>query len=147
MSNSPFGGPVAYMTRNGVAANLMMVFFLAAGMFSLSHIVQEVFPEINLDTISIRVVYPGATPEEIEESIVQKIEEAIEAVDGIRQITATASEGVGSVSAELRLGADVARVLDEIKAEVDQIQTFPDEAEEPDIRELTSRSSVMKIAL
>ncbi|NNE35263.1 MAG: efflux RND transporter permease subunit, partial [Rhodothermales bacterium] len=146
-SKSTSGGPVAYMAKNGVAANLMMVFLLAAGLLSLGRIVQEVFPEINLDTISISVVYPGATPEEVEESIVQKIEESIKAVEGIRQITGTASEGVGSVSAELKLGSDVAKVLDEIKSEVDQIQTFPVEAEEPNVRELTNRQSVIKIAL
>ncbi len=148
MDNKPtIGGPIAYMANNGVASNLLMVFLLAAGLLSLGRLVQEVFPEINLDTISISVVYPGATPEEVEESVVQKIEEAIKAVEGIREITASASEGVGTVSAELKLGSDIARVLDEIKAEVDQIQTFPDEAEEPNIRELTNRQSVIKIAL
>ncbi len=141
------GGPIAYMARNGVAANLLMVFILAAGAFSMNQIVQEVFPEINLDTIQISVVYPGATPEEVEESIVQKIEESIEAVEGIRQITAVAAEGSGVVTAELKLGSDLATVLDEIKAEVDQIQTFPAEAEKPDIRELTNRQSVIKLAL
>jgi multidrug efflux pump subunit AcrB len=140
------GGPIEYMARNGVAANLLMVFLVAAGLISMTTIVQEVFPEFSLDAISISVVYPGATPEEVEESIVQKIEEAIESVEGIDEITATAAEGVGTVTAELELGVDVARVLDDVKSEVDQIQTFPDQVEEPDIRELTNRQSVLRIA-
>ena len=85
-------GPVAYMAKNGVAANLFLFFLLFAGIFSLGSLVQEVFPEFSLDTIQISVIYPGATPEEVEESIVRKIEEQIEAVDGIKEITASASE-------------------------------------------------------
>lgn len=140
-------GAIAFMARNGVAANLLMIFMVIAGLFSYSKIVQEVFPESSLDTVSVSMVYPGATPAEIEESIIQRIEEAVEAVDGIKKITATASEGIGTVNVELDSGADIASALDEIKAEVDQIQTFPDAAEEPEIRELTNRQVVMRIAL
>lgn len=140
-------GPIAFMARNGVAANLLLIAMLVAGYFSYTSIVQEVFPESSLDTISVSVTYPGATPEEIEESIVQKVEEAVEAIEGVKEITSTASEGRGSVNVELQLGADIARALDEVKSEVDQIQTFPDEAEEPEIRELTTRQVVLRIAL
>ena len=135
------------MARNGVAANLLMVFLLVAGLFSLSTIVQEVFPEFSMDTIQISVQYPGATPEEIEESIVQRIEERIKAVEGVKEITANASENVGSVSAEITIDADVSRVLDDIKAEVDRIITFPDETERPEVQEITNRQSALRIAL
>ncbi|MEO9600164.1 efflux RND transporter permease subunit [Parasphingorhabdus sp.] len=140
-------GVVAFMARNGVAANLLMVFLLIAGIASYQTIVQEVFAENSLDTIQVSVNYPGATPDEIEESIVQKIEEAVEAVENVKQIKSNAAENSGSVSVELELGADIDRALDDIKAEVDQIQSFPDEAEEPDVRELTSRQSVVRIAI
>lgn len=140
-------GVVAFMARNGVAANLLMVFFLIAGLISFSSIVQEVFPENSLDTIQVTVAYPGATPDEVEESILQKIEEGVEAIEGIKKVTSTAAENVGSVSIELELGTDIARALDDVKSEIDQIQTFPDEAEEPNVRELTTRQSVIKIAL
>ena len=140
-------GPVAYMAKNGVASNLFLFFLIFAGLFSLGSLVQEVFPEFSLDTIQISVIYPGATPEEVEESIVRKIEEQIEAVEGIKEITATASEGLGVVSVELKLGANVSRALDDIKAEVDRIPTFPDQAERPEVRELTNRSSVVRLAI
>ncbi len=140
-------GFIAFMAKNGVAANLLMLLMLIAGLASYSSIVQEVFPESSLDTVSVSVTYPGATPEEIEESIVQKVEEAVEAIEGVKEITATAAEGVGTVNVELELGTDIARALDDVKSEVDQIQTFPVEAEEPDIRELTTRQVVMRIAL
>lgn len=141
------GGMVAFMARNGVAANLLMIFFLVAGIASYGTIVQEVFSENSLDTVSVSVAYPGATPDEVEESIIQKVEEAVQAVDGVKKITATASEGSGSVSIEMELGTDIDRALDDVKAEIDQIQTFPVEAEEPDVRELTTRQSVVRIAI
>lgn len=140
-------GVVAFMARNGVAANLLMIFFLIAGLLSFSTIVQEVFPENSLDTIQVSVAYPGATPGEVEESIVQKIEEAVEAIEGIKKVTSSAGENVGSVAIELELGTDIARALDDVKSEIDQIQTFPDEAEEPNVRELTTRQSVVRIAV
>jgi multidrug efflux pump subunit AcrB len=135
------------MARNGVAANLLLFFLLFSGIFALGNLVQEVFPEFSLDTVQVSVVYPGATPEEVEESIVRKIEEQIEAVEGIKEITATASEGLGVVTVELKLGTDVSRALDDIKAEVDRIPTFPVRAERPEVRELTNRSSVVRLAI
>ena len=140
-------GVVAFMARNGVAANLLMVFLFIAGLTSYNTIVQEVFAESSLDTVSVSVAYPGATPDEVEESIIQKIEEAVEAVDNVKEVNSTAAENTGSVLVEMELGTDIDRALDDIKAEVDQIQTFPAEAEEPDIRELTTRQSVVRIAL
>ena len=140
-------GPIAYMARNGVAANLLMFFILAAGFFSMTRLVQEVFPEISLNLITISVPYPGATPEEVEESILLKIEEQIETVDGLRRVTSTAAEGRASVVAELNLGEDVSRALDEIKARIDRIQTFPAGAERPEVAELTNRQSVIRLVL
>lgn len=140
-------GVVAFMARNGVAANLLMVFFVIAGLLSFSTIVQEVFPENSLDTIQVSVAYPGATPDEVEESIIQKIEESVKAIEGIKKITSNASENVGTVAIELDLGTDIARALDDVKSEIDQIQTFPDDAEEPNVRELTTRQSVVRIAI
>lgn len=143
----PSSGPVAYMARNGVAANLLLAFLLFAGLFSYSSIVQEVLPENSLETVQVSVSYPGATPEEVEESIVQKIEEAVQSVEGVKEIRATAQESVGTVTIELQLGTDVSRALDDIKSEIDQIQTFPQAAEEPDVREITTRQSVIHIAI
>ncbi|ASK88384.1 efflux RND transporter permease subunit [Sphingorhabdus sp. SMR4y] len=140
-------GIVAFMARNGVAANLLMIFLFVAGIASYRTIVQEVFAENSLDTIQVSVAYPGATPDEVEESIVQKIEEAVEAVENVKEIKSNAAENTGTVSIELELGTDIDRALDDIKAEIDQIQSFPDEAEEPSVRELTTRQSVIRIAI
>jgi len=138
---------IAWMARHGVAANLLMVFILAAGLLGLPNIIQEVFPEPELDIVQVRVEYPGASPEEIEEGIVQRVEERIESVEGIRLITSTANEGVGVVMAELNRGEDRARALDEIKAEVDRITSFPLDAEKPEVTTAASRQRVIEIAV
>ncbi|MEO1729719.1 MAG: efflux RND transporter permease subunit [Pseudomonadota bacterium] len=140
-------GAIAFMARNGVAANLLMVAMFVAGIIAFGQIVQEVFPESSLDTIQVSVDFPGATPAEIEQSIVQRIEEAVETIEGVDTITATAREGKGTVNVQLEEGTDISKALDEVKSEVDQIQTFPAEADEPDIREVTTRSVVLRIAL
>ncbi len=140
-------GPIAWMARNHVAANLLMAFLMVAGAMSLLRTRQEIFPEIDLGMISISVPYPGATPEEVEEAICTRIEERISSVDGIKSIASTASEGMGTVTVELSRGADAARVLDEIKSEVDRITTFPEEAEEPVVTELSNRRQVINLVV
>ena len=140
-------GGIAWFARNPVAANLMMVFIITSGLIATSAVTEEVFPEVELDRISIQVPYLGAAPEEVEEGVVIRIEEAIQGVDGIKQIVSTASEGSASVIVELELGADSRRVVDEVKNNVDAITTFPLETEEPIIRELMARNQVVDLSI
>ena len=138
---------IEWFARNGVAANLMMVFIVASGLLAATSANEEVFPEIELDRISVEVLYLGAAPEEVESAVTVRIEEAIEGIDGIKQIRSTANEGMGTVSIELDLGADARRVVDEVKSNVDAITTFPLETEKPIVRELTNRLQVVDIAV
>ena len=140
-------GGIAWFARNPVAANLMMAFIIASGLIATTAVTEEVFPEVDLDRISIQVPYLGAAPEEVEEGVVLRIEEAIQGIDGIKQIVSTASEGSASVIVELELGADSRRVVDEVKNNVDAITTFPLETEEPIIRELLARNQVVDISI
>ena len=140
-------GVIAWFARNPVAANLMMVFIIVSGLIATTTVKEEVFPEIELDRISIQVPYLGAAPEEVEEGVVVRIEEAIQGVDGIKEIQSTATEGNASVMVELELGADARRVVDEVKNNVDAITTFPLETEKPIIREMTARNQVSDISI
>ncbi len=140
-------GPIAWMARNSVAANLLMFFLILVGFVSFGSIVQEVFPEASLDTVQIRVEYPGASPEEVEEAVVRRIEEQIEGTEGIKRITSVAAENLGVVSVQVQLGEDVLDILDELKAEVDRIRTFPDEVERPELSEVTSKRGAIQLAL
>lgn len=140
-------GPIAYMAKNGVAANLLMFLIVAAGLVSLPGLVQEAFPVLSFDFIEVSVAYPGATPDEVEQSVVLRIEEQIETVDGVREVTSVASEGLASVMAGLKTGADIGRVLDEVESAVNRIQAFPAQAERPEIRQMTNRQSVIRLVL
>jgi multidrug efflux pump subunit AcrB len=125
------GGPIAWMAGHSVAANLVMGFLLIGGFFWGTQIKQEVFPEFTLDIVVISVAYPGASPEEVEQGIILPIEEAIQSVDGIEEITAVANEGSGIVTVEALIDADVQQLATDIKNEIDRISVFPEEAEEP----------------
>ncbi len=138
---------IAYMAQNGVAANLLMVFILAAGLASLPSLVQEMYPVPSSNHIEITVPYPGATPYEVEESIVLKIEERIGTIDGVKDVTSVAAEGMASVMAVLDTGADINRALNDIESAVGSIQSFPGGAERPEIRERANRQSVIRLVL
>ncbi len=138
---------IAWFARNGVAANLLMLVIMAAGILIAPSIRQEVFPEFGLDRVLVSVAYPGATPGEIEESINVRIEERVASLEGAKRITSTASEGVGSVTIEALGSHDIRELLADVKSEVDAIDTFPDDAEEPDVRELSVRHHVVTVAI
>jgi multidrug efflux pump subunit AcrB len=138
-------GAIKWFTENSVAANLLMILVLVAGAVSLMGTKQEVFPEMSLDLITVRVPYLGAAPEEVEEAVCVRIEEAIQGIEGIKQITSVADENIGSVVVKLELGTDTSRVLDEVKARVDAIDTFPAETERPIITEATNRRQVIDL--
>ena len=140
-------GMIDWFARNSVAANLMMAFIMVSGVLATTNVREEVFPEIELDRIQVEVPYLGAAPEEVEEGVNVRIEEAIQGIDGIKEIQSTASEGMGSVMIEMDLGADARRVVDEVKSNIDAITTFPIETEKPIIRELTNRQQVVDVAV
>ena len=140
-------GAIRWFAENKVAANLMMVIIVVGGFVSMSRLKQEVFPEFALDLITVSVPYLGAAPEEVEEGVCIRVEEAIDGLEGIDKITSNSAEGVCTVSVQLALGADSRKLLDEIKSEIDAIDTFPEETEEPIVAEMTNRRGVISVAV
>ncbi|WP_103029345.1 efflux RND transporter permease subunit [Salinibacter altiplanensis] len=138
---------IDWFARNGVAANLLMLLLLLGGGAAAVTTVQEVFPEFSLDQVQIQVTYPGGSPEEVEQSIVRRIEDRIEGVEGIDRILGTATENAGVVTAELKRGTDLGRARTDIKSEVDRITAFPEEAEQPIVTEVTNRQQALQVAL
>jgi multidrug efflux pump subunit AcrB len=125
-------GMIAWFARNEVAANILMATILLLGAWSvMERIPLEVFPEFESDMINIGVSYRGATPSEVEEAAVVRVEEAISDLIGIEQITSSAMEGAGMIQVEVEKGRDPRALLDDIKNKVDAISTFPDEVERP----------------
>jgi multidrug efflux pump subunit AcrB len=138
---------VSWFAENHVAANLLMVFLLIAGVFTALTMKLETMPDATLDQISISVEYPGASPAEVEEAILRRIEEKIAGLPGIDEIRSSANEGRGTVVVEIMKDWDQKKLLDEIKAEVDRITTFPEEAEQPIVRAVTRQLFVIMLAV
>ena len=145
--NNTVSGPISWMARNHVAANLLMGVFVIGGFILGLSIKQEVFPEVNLDRVTVKVTYPGAGPDEVEEGVVLKVEEAVNGVDGLKEITSQASEGLAVITAVMREGENADRFLQDIKSEVDRIITFPEEAEKPVISKVLNRREVASLVI
>ena len=140
-------GIIAWFAANHVAANLLMILIIVAGLISLSSIRKETNPEFELNTIQIRVPYLGAAPQEVEEGVVIKIEEAIQDLEGIKRIRSTSREGSGTVVVEVNPDVDLTQVLGDVKLRVDAISTFPVLTENPVISKQEMRNPVIMIAL
>ncbi|OVE80466.1 acriflavin resistance protein [bacterium J17] len=138
---------IEWMTRNHVAANLAMMLLIVGGLLFGQTVKREVFPEIELDSLSVSAIYPGAGPAEVESGICLPVEEAIASISGVKELRCIATEGAGTVTAELQLGYDADEVLQEVKSEVDRIQTFPEEAEAPSVSRLAQRTEVLSVAM
>lgn len=136
-------GILAWFAANHVAANLLMFLVITAGLLAIFSARMEVFPELSFDMINVTVPYRGASPADVEEGVCLRVEEAIAGVDGIKRITSTAGEGAGSILIEVEEYADAKEVLDDIKAQIDTITTFPQETEKPIITELKTRHKVI----
>lgn len=126
---------------------MLKVFVVVAGLLQLYTMKVEVFPEASLDQVSVIVNYPNASPDEVEEAIIDKIEERVVGLEGVRKVTSIAAEGVGVVTVEFTEDRDVQEVLDDVKTEVGQITTFPEEAETPIIRENVVRMEVIDLVV
>ncbi|OVE73578.1 hypothetical protein BVX94_03475 [bacterium B17] len=140
-------GPISWMARNTVAANLLMLFFLVGGGLTLKSVTQEFFPDIIEDIVTVRVPYPGASPEEVERGIVMAVEESVRGLEGVKEVVSFASEGSGSVAAEVLEGADPMKVYQDIKSEVDRIRTIPEDAEEPIVTLEMHKRTVLSLVL
>ncbi|RMH58680.1 MAG: efflux RND transporter permease subunit [Candidatus Hydrogenedentota bacterium] len=140
-------GPISWMARNAVAANLLMLIFLVGGTYFAFRTTQEVFPEFDLDIVTITVPYPGATPRDVENGILLAIEEAVRGLDGIKRVTANAYEGAGRVIVELELGTNRNKALQDIKNAVDRITSFPEEAERPIVSLASNKRQVLSLIL
>lgn len=140
-------GTIAWFARNSVAANLLMIFILVAGFFSYQHINKKMFPDFNPNSIQVMVPHLGAAPEEVEQSVILKVEESLEDIEGFKRITSTAREGLGIVTIELQSGYSLAEKLDEVKMQVDSITTFPAQTEKPIVTKQEFKSQVLWLSV
>ena len=140
-------GVIAWFVHTRVVTNLLLIVILASGAAALGNLKQEVFPEFTLDVITVGANYRGAGPAEVEQAVCVRLEEAVQGIEGIKTIEATASEGHGSMTLEIEAGYDARRVLEDVKANVDAIDTFPEDVERPIVREVSTRLQVINVAV
>lgn len=140
-----YTGPIAWMARNHVAANLVMLILVIGGFIFSTQVKQEVFPEFALDIVTVSVRYRGASPAEVEQGIILSIEDRVRGLDDVKKVTSTAREGVGFVVVELLTGADTGKALQDVKNAVDGILSFPEEAEKPIVSLVEVRNQVLTL--
>lgn len=139
---------ISWAISNAPGMNVVMIAFMAIGALAMMNLRRETFPAFELEVVMATVPYPGATPEDVEEGICQKIEESVRSIDGIKQVTSIAQESAGYVLIELRSDVrDVQKILAEIDREVSRISTFPARAEDAQVQQLTFRSAAIRVGV
>ncbi len=139
---------ISWAVKNSPAMNVMLLATLIVGSISLMVMRREVFPEFELEIVLVSVPYPGASAEEVEEGICQKVEEAVSSIAGIRKQTSVAKEGAGFLVLELEPSVrDVQKLLNEVRSEIDQIPSFPDLAEDPEVQQITFRAPAIQVGI
>lgn len=138
-------GIVSLFANHPVAANLLMVMMLLAGVWALKQLNTQFFPTFNIDYATVRVVWSGASAEDVEELITTSLEQALRDVDFVKEITSTSAEGVSSVTLEFEEGTDMGLAVDQVKQYVDQVQNLPQGAEEPIVQKVIRYEDVGKV--
>jgi multidrug efflux pump subunit AcrB len=140
-------GLIAWFARNSVAANLLMIFVILVGLFTAFTIRKQMFPQVEINWININIPYPGAAPQEVEEAITVKLEEALIGVQGLKRVITRSNRGWAQADMEVMEEYDAQEVLDEVKTAVDSISSFPDGMERPRVSRAKYRQEVMYISL
>ncbi len=138
---------IRYFVTHPTIANLLMLAIAAAGLMALPQMQRETFPRIAPRLVEVSVAWPGARPEDVEQVICQRIEDAVHNVDNVHEITCVAMENMARTTVEMIEGADLQQFTADIKTEVEAIDDFPDLVEKPIIRQLGRRDFVTSMAL
>ncbi|WP_137701696.1 efflux RND transporter permease subunit [Marimonas lutisalis] len=141
------GGLLSYFARHATAANLLLVVLIVAGLAALPRMRAQFFPDVIIDNVSVRVVWEGAGAEDVDAAIVQVLEPALLAVEGVESSEATSREGSARITLDFEPGYDMGRAADDVQAAVDQVTTLPDEAEEPKVTRGVWRDRVTDVVI
>jgi multidrug efflux pump subunit AcrB len=130
---------IAYFIKYPIYANAIIIITAIAGFLSLTMMPHSFFPELPPNKVYVNVAYPGASPEEIEEGITTRIEESLNGIEGVEEVTSTSSENFSAVTIEVYEGFEIDDVLTDVKNSVDAIYSFPSGAEKPTVQKQKSR--------
>lgn len=143
----PEKGLIAWFTRNTVAANLLMALIIIGGIVSVFSIRKQMFPTVELNMITIQVPFPGAAPQEVEQGVIIRIEDALDNTQGIKNLRSTAREGLGSISIEVETDYSVQEVMDEVKMRIDSITSFPIQIEPPNVYRTRQQRQIIWLSI
>lgn len=138
---------IRFFAFHPTAANLLMVMLFALGIVGLPNLQRETFPDFSADRVQVRIPYPGASAEDVEEAVCRRIEDAIDHLTDVRQLTCESREGVGTAIIEMAPSGEIGRFLTDVKTEIDAIDGFPDEIETPIVSQLDITDMVVSIAV
>ena len=138
---------IAYFARHPTAANLLMLMIMLLGLTALPDIKRETFPVFQAKKAKVTVVYPGATPEDVESALCIPMEDAIDGVNQVEEVQCEAREGLATATVEMLEGGDISRLISDVKNEIDGINTFPDEVESITIDEAGRTDQVIHLAV
>ena len=138
---------ISWWVRNPKAANLLMAAIIIVGIATFSRIEQEVFPKISAPVVSVHYVWPGASPKEVEDQIIVRVEESLRDIEGIEKIRAFAQESFGAIYVQGFAGTDVDYLMQEVKREVDTIVSIPLKVEPPVVDDASFEFPILAIAL
>ena len=138
---------IEYITKYPIWANALIFVVMILGVVSVITINKSFFPEVEPNIISVAITYPGASPEEMEEGVVLKVEEALKGIEGVEEITSIASENVARITVEVIPDFEAEIVLTDVKNAIDQINSFPENAEKPVIYNQKPRGDVIDMIL
>jgi len=141
------GGLVGLFARHPTAANLLMMVMILVGVFALSRINTQFFPDFGIDVIQVSIEWPGATADDVDQTIVQAVEPEVRFLDSVKRVTSNSYEGLASISVAFESGADMQSALSQVESAVAQVTTLPEDAEQPTVRRIVRYDTISRLII
>ncbi len=141
------GGPVGLFARHPTAANLLMMVMILVGVFALSRINTQFFPDFGIDVIQVSIEWPGATADDVDQTIVQAVEPEVRFLDNVKRVTSNSYEGLASISVAFESGADMQSALSQVESAVAQVTSLPEDSEQPTVRRIVRYDTISRLVI
>ena len=141
------GGLVGLFARHPTAANLLMAVMILVGVFALSRINTQFFPDFGIDVIQVSIEWPGATADDVDQTIVQAVEPEVRFLDNVKRVTSNSYEGLASISVAFESGADMQSALSQVESAVAQVTTLPEDSEQPTVRRIVRYDTISRLVI
>ena len=138
-------GVIGFFVHHRLAGNLVMLVMLLGGVMALTRMNIQFFPTFALDVVSVRVVWSGASAEDVERGITDPLEQRLRSVDGLKKMTSTSAQGVSSITLEFHEGTDPIQAVDDVRQQVDEFNNLPADAEEPQVARVERYEPVARL--